>query len=306
MSALNGRLLSNGWQLVWTNEDPRSLSEADYMMPKIVPGSFFGNNVVKAMYLEPEHLTSIPSIVVIWFLMARQLEASAKKGMPRLDLQNGLVEVPTIPARSVALFGHTYGDSGNGNDAPSDEDQASDDDIDEDDLGTFTQTRYVHGVAEYILQQKGMSLDGRAVHSSWPNRQVQAYKEVIRWQENGMKRFQLVDTFLIVHDIRDGGVGRRLRCEWYGEQLFWSNVTDGVHGNKTGPNRDLEDLSLSYILHREKREGRLRRLLPDNKWGEKIQDYRKAIGGSKEVKSQESGTEYFVTLQGRMKSRKMY
>ena len=65
MSALNGRLLSNGWQLVWTNEDPQSLSEADYMMPKIVPGSFFGNNVVKAMYLEPEHLTSIPSIVVI-------------------------------------------------------------------------------------------------------------------------------------------------------------------------------------------------------------------------------------------------
>lgn len=305
----NGRLVSNGWRLIWTDQDSQSLSEADYTMPKILPGSFVGTNMFKAMYLEPQHVASIPSKFVMWFLMGRKLDALAKKAMTRLGGNDEMVVVPAVPARSMSLFGHTH-DSDYDYDYDYDKDQKKSSNfnrgnVDGDNRLTFAQTKYTKGVAEYILQQKGMSLARRGTYSSWPNRQLQAYNEAIRWYD-GTARLRLADTFFIVHHIRDDSVSRCLRCEWYEEQLFWSNSTDLSSGNKTGPNRDLEDLSLSYVLHRRRREGRL---IPDEKWGEKIQRNVEALQASKQPESLESNAverDYFVMLRERMKSRRVY
>ncbi|MGK3753319.1 MAG: hypothetical protein ACI8RD_005626 [Bacillariaceae sp.] len=280
----NGQVSNNGWKLIWVDEDERSLSEADYMMPKMIPESIVNDGVQKAFYLEPQHFDVLPSLQIIWYLMGRQLDAKAK---PKSNLPGESQGNEMIPSRHIDLFAHSYNVTSFNSD-PTKED-------------------YMSNAAKFILEQKGKSTQG---YNSFQNntRQFEVYAKSITWQkaqETG-SGFQLVDTPLMIYSVNSVR-SKRLRCEWYEEHLFWSNEND---------NRNLEEISLSYVLHRWRRQ---RRLLPlsdeDTTWGELVM-----IGESGEAISpldeeqdtyeeeniSTSTSQHFVKLYNPLKARTAY
>jgi hypothetical protein len=271
---LNGKLLHNNWLLIWSKrDDTDTMTEADYMMPKIVPGNFFGGNVTKAFYVEPTLVYSLPSLQIMWYLMAKQLDAKKQKGRTTRVTRSGtsvgeLVELPVVPARHVALFTHSFG-------LPE----------------PLSSEISMDAVAKFVLAQKGQGSE----RSLWPRRQMQFYDNALE-----RSRVQLVDTFILIHNL-ESDRSRRLRCEWYEEQLFWSNDQDGR-------NRDLEDLSLAFVLARWRTENRLVPAVDDDDiWGERIVDLSK---GDKveiiETATESPPSQYFVRLHKPMKARRQY
>ena len=237
----NGQVSNNGWKLIWVDKDENSLSEADYMMPKIMPESIVSDGVVKTFYLEPQHFEVLPSLQIIWFLMRRQLDAKAR---PTVTVPGG--KQGMVPSRHIDLFTHTYNTTMM--------------------QSHPLQAEYITDAAKFILNQKGDMTreDGNFFHNNNNNRQFEVYSKSITWQNAHEKRseFQLVDTTLMIYSV-DSVLSKRLRCEWYEEHLFWNNRSS---------NRNLEELSLSYVLHRWRRRKRLLTLPNEDtlSWGEMI------------------------------------
>ena len=267
-SDLNGKLSHNRWRLVWLqHDDKESLTEANYMMPKIAPGNFFSKNVTKAFYLEPNIMKSIPPLQLIWILLAKSLDAKGQKGPQRKRIfRSGTaigqtVAFPPAPARHIALFAHSFNIS----------DAAMED-------------YKMETIAKFILKQKGLEPE-----DIWPRSQLQYYDHALE-----MYDFDPVDTFLLIHNLQSDR-SRQIRCEWYEEHLFWSD--------RDKRNRNLEDLSLSFILARRRSENRL--VYFDEQWGERVVETSK--GDVLEVDPwKHSPSQYFVKVNEPMKARKQY
>jgi hypothetical protein len=159
---MNGNIQYNGWTLVWTEETKQSLTEADLMLPKIVPRTLFGENITRALYIEPQHFKSLPSLPVVWFLLSKQLDekAIAKKG---------------LPSRITSLFAHNF-----------------------ELTGTMEEILSFDGLFKYILKQKRLDQDR---DSAWPRKQINFYDHILAMSE-GKFAFQFIDTALIIHDFR--------------------------------------------------------------------------------------------------------
>ena len=266
----NGKISNNGWRLVYVNQDETSLSEADFMMPKITPGSFVSKNTTKALYMEPEHLKTLPPLQVVWYLMSRQLDAKAVPA--REGYKKGqFVNLPPVPEKHITLFGHSLDVSAARLD--------------------ISKPTYMTKLAEFTLRQKRRDPQSQSV---WPKRQIEAYSKSIRWQDQ-IVDFRPVDTFLMIHNLGYKR-SRKLRCEWYDEQLFWEN------------NRNLEDISMSYVMYRWRLKEWLRSTTvtddeePDETagqvWGEQMMDEPISAGSP--------SSHYFVKLYASMRARKFY
>ena len=170
----------------------------------------------------------------MWFLMGRQLHAPAQ------IKDVGIHREWLIPERQIEFFIHTYNESNIL-------------------LLDSTKPDFIPKAARFILQQNGkIRLAEESILRKFnTTRQSKAYTSSLIWQKEEGLKFQLVDTPLIIYMVHNTR-GRQFRCEWYEEQLFWSNEE----------NRYLEGLSLSYVLHRWRRRGRLFRNTFDSKWGE--------------------------------------
>ena len=302
LSDLNGKLVYNDWTLVWLEkDDSTSLNEADYMMPKIAPGPLFNSNVSRAMYIETDHLTTVPPRPVMWFLMARQLDVSRQRARISHVRRSGTtiskpVVLPPTAARHTALFAHYM--------------RITTELLDTTDILASN----VHAMAKYILQQKGMYPDGK-----WPRRQLQSYETLLRLSQGYGKSTQVIDlmlpdTYILIHKLQSDR-SRNLRCEWYEEQLFWSS--------EQNLNRDLEDLSLAFVLEKWRAQERLVQDT-DGGWGYRIMDPSKESspdgeGGDDTVESDTAvetfvvnatqttpPSQYFVRLHQPMTVRKQY
>ena len=211
-------------------------------------------------------MDSLPPLQVIWFLLNKSLDAKSQKARTTRVMRSGTsigksVGLPPTPARHVALFAHNYG--------------ISHVDLEE---------RQAGAIARFVLEQKGQGPE-----RDWPRRQLEFYDHALE-----MYPFRLVDTFLVIHNLQSNR-SRRLRCEWYEEQLFWSHEDDR--------NRDLEDLSLAFVLAKWRKQ---QRLIPlDDTWGERIVDPTKGDVVDPDPYGP-SPSQYFVKLHNPMKARKRY
>ena len=221
-------------------------------MPKIAPGSFFSKGVIKAIYLEPQHLTHLPPLPILWYLMSTQMD---KKG--RRDRG--------IPSKHISFFTHILG-------------------LSKSDIEFST----ADALAQFVLQQKDH--DWNEYH--WPTRQTSFYDYVLH-EPNYPMDFEITDTYLIVHDLQSDR-SRRLRCEWYEEQLVWSN-------HQKSQNRNLEDLSLSYVMAKWRKENRL--VVEDESWGERLFTMEDMLTSHRH---RQTASRYFIRLHKRMKSRRRY
>jgi hypothetical protein len=184
----NGNLIHNGWKLFWPTSD---MEPADAKLLKIAPGKFFGANVTKAMYLEIQQMEKLPSLPILYFLMARQLDSKEIKPKTKLVKQPGtsvevLTQVPGKSARHMALFSHAH--------FYPDLEQPFHD---------------VQDIARFLLQQKGL-----------PNSLLWQHRLPLQVYQLLPKIKKLSDTFLVVHNLQSQ-TSRRLRCEWYKEHLLW-------------------------------------------------------------------------------------
>ena len=190
--------------------------------------------------INPESIVS-PNVEVVFYI-----EPEHYKIVPPLQLwfemskhMVAAVEIRDdylIPERRIAFFAHAYNEST----------------VEHLDV---TESDYISKAVKLILEQNNkMSFD--EVQNFQTARQRQAYSSSLMWQKEELE-FELIDTALMmykVHDIR----ARQFRCEWYEEQLFWGNEN----------NHNLEGLSLSFVLNRWRRRGRLLRNAIEEKWGE--------------------------------------
>jgi hypothetical protein len=241
----NGKVSNNGWILVWVDEDEESIPQADSMIPKTNPESILNPSVQYVFYVEPHHYELLPPLQVMWFLMARQLSTPVQRKDDRSGtyeknrrIRTGLSEL--TPERHIAFFSHTYHDS----------------DIEHLDS---KKPDFIRKAAKFILEQSSKSILPQDVASQKfsTTRQSEAYVRTLLNQKEDGLNFELVDTALMIYPIYNFR-GRQFRCEWYEEHLFWSNED----------NRNFDGLSLSYVLHRWRRRGRLLRNTIDDKWGE--------------------------------------
>jgi len=232
----NGEVSSNGWTLVWIDEDDESISQADSLIPKIVPENILDPSVQYVFYVEPHHFKILPPLQIMWFLMSRQLSSGAYSK----DAKSGTKKEWLIPERHIAFFTHAYNESNIEHLDP-------------------TKADYIPKAAKFILEQNGKSskTEGDISQGFETTRQSKAYTNALTWEKEGISKFELLDTPLIIYPVHNAR-GRQFRCEWYEEQLFWSNED----------NRYLEGLSLSYIFHRWRRRGILLRNTNDDRWGE--------------------------------------
>jgi len=213
--------------------------------------------------LEPSNIQALPSLPILWFLMSKQLDQRKIPGRDKIVRRSGTsvestVHIPGIPAKHVAMFSHWFGSQ------------------EHDTAGA---------IAKDILDQKGIGWE-----RPWPTQQMSFYDHAMR--DFGLK---VPDTFLVVHNVQSDR-SRRLRCEWYEEQLFWSTDDGEEHRS-----RDLEDLTLAFVLARWRAEGRL---IPDDEtWGERMLT-RDELKDKKEDDSRSS--EYFVKMHRPMAVRRKY
>lgn len=122
-----------------------------------------------------------------------------------------------------------------------------------------TKPDFIEKAAEFLLlqQDKFVVKEGHTAQKLKTTRQFQAYANSLLWQKEDGVNFELVDTALMIYPIHNFR-GKQFRCEWYEEQLFWSEED----------HRHLEGLSLSHVLHRWRRRGGLLPNTDEDKWGE--------------------------------------
>eukprot|EP00536_Pseudo-nitzschia_multiseries_P004774 jgi/Psemu1/285338/fgenesh1_pg.82_\ len=289
INELNGKVSNNGWKLVWIDIDDDSISQMDSMIPKILPETLLHPNVQFVFYLEPNRFEALPALQLMWFLMDQQLSAAARTRHSKGDPD----KVWSYPEQHVALFTHTYRDT---------------------DVAHLDQRKpdFMARAAKFIFEQNGEigALKDEVQMQLSNFQQLQSYQNSFQWRKDEELKFQLVDTPLMIYPINNR-LGQRLRCEWYEEHVFWSYEE----------NRNLESLSLSYILHRWRRQERFFLNSADEKWGEMIMvgDDGKALSPSDivfrslvdKVEAGEgidppSAPQHFVKLHSPLNARKFY
>ena len=226
----NGQLSSNRWILVWVEGNDELMHQADLMIPKTNPESLLSLDVVYVFYIEPQHYKVIPPLQ-LFYEMTEQTSIAAQRTDEYL-----------IPEKHVAFFTHAYNES-------------AFEHLD------VTKSDYVSEATKIIIEQNNKtSLHNEGAFQAFKSsRQNEAYSISLIWQKEAGVEFELIDTALMlypVHNIRS----RQFRCEWYEEQLVWSNDN----------NRNLEALSLSFVLNRWRRQGKLLPNTIGDNWGEMV------------------------------------
>jgi len=285
-SEWNGEVSNNGWKLVWIDVGEDSMSQMDSLIPKILPETLLHTNVQAVFYLEPHNFDVLPALQIIWFLMDQQLTAAARTRPSKSKTD----KIWSYPEQHVAVFSHTYRDTGL--------DQSKPD--------------FMARAAKFILEQNGYvaAFKNEEQFQLYNNQQLQAYQNSFEWRKDNELKFELVDTPLMIYAMHNR-LGQRLRCEWYEEHLFWSNED----------NTGLEGLSLSYVLYRWRGQKRLFLNSAEDKWGEMIMlgDDGKALSSSgvvfkslvdkvedRETIEPPSGPQHFVKLHSPLNARRSY
>ena len=211
-SELNGRVSMNNWILVAVDAVTETMERSDLMLPKTNPESLFGKNVQHAVYIETRHYRFVPPLQICYEIIDRMKVAA--------EVQDDYL----LPRRDTVFFIHLYI-------------KKDDNQLDQ------MEPDYISEAAKFIRKQnndKVLSGD-EPMEKFYSTRQNEAYTRSLLWEKEAIE-FELVDTSFMVYSLHDFR-SRQLRCEWYEEELFWSNEN----------NENLEGLSFAYVLHRWRR-----------------------------------------------------
>jgi len=228
----NGFLQSNGWTLVWVpfhNDD--TLSDADNALPLIDPGRLFAPSVFKAVFLGSSGFarTSDNMLLRVLLHMDRvKLDSHSVKERRSGTKVSRWVSRPPERARRAILF---VGEP------PAEEipTNASD----------FVEMLGAQG----MVSAKQLTFYQQAAHLVQINDQRPEHE--IRQTVYNSFPYQWTRLSILIHDFTMEE-SRQLRCDWYDEHLFW------------GDSRNLEELSLAYVIAKRRIESDLGENLGDD------------------------------------------
>lgn len=221
----NGRIKSNGWTLVWIpNHDDETLSDADNALPLVDPSRLFADSVQKAIFLGSSEFarTSNNMLLRVFLHMDRvKLEGHAiKEKRPGTQVSRWVPQPPERARRAILFAGE-----------PPDEDMP-------DNASDFVDMLD----AKDVVSTKQLAFYQQAAHLIQTNDMRPEYE--IRQTVYPSFPFQWTRLSIIIHDFTMDE-SRQLRCDWLDEHLFW------------GQSRNLEELSLAYVIARRRIEGSL-------------------------------------------------
>lgn len=215
-----------GWSLLKVPTDKSTITEAEYVLPKLSPGLLFDVTVAKAVFVDPASVKIPGAEGIVAFV--RSIDAPSRGGKPMRIQRSGTTIsrwdwVSDTPARFVMLFGH--------------------------------EDPRVYSTESLASRVKNIADRDGARSSTRLANQLQFYEHAAHLVQSTESRrldelrppyyknfpFHFLRSNMIVHDLRVDQA-RLLRCEWYDEQVFW-----GVH--------NLEDVSLAYVLAKRRVRG---------------------------------------------------
>ena len=226
----NGSRKAGHWIVVTVPGTEYTMSEYARSLAKLNPSLFFDENVEKAMYINHERiiLTTDQAMGVMYHMDLPARKKHEKKTIvDKITGENKDIWLPPQPQRHSVLFTAQY--------------------------TKHHDTSNVKDVARFVMKSNGIAetKDIRAQVSFYeeathytrsevlrsPN-----YQDFIRPKLNSFP-FNFVHSSWLVHKL-NSEFGHNLRCEIYEEHSLWGN-------------RDMEDLSISFVLARNRVKMRL-------------------------------------------------
>lgn len=225
----NGSLKYGYWIIVTVPGSQYSMPEYERSLVKLNPTHFFHENIEKAMYINHARvvLTTDQAMGVMYHL---DLPARKKREKTTIIDEHTKepkdIWLPPHPQRHTVYFTNKY-------------------------IHKSPDTSNVKNLARFVMKANGLAetKDIRA--------QVSFYEEAAHFTRTTMQRspnyqdvyqenlfpFDYIRSTWLVHELKSE-VGRNLRCEMYEEHSLWGN-------------RDMEDLSMAFVLAKNKVKMRL-------------------------------------------------
>lgn len=236
----NGSRKAGHWIIVTVAGTQYSMPEYERSLAKLNPTHFFHEGVQKAMYINLERviLTTDQAMGVMYHMdLSARNHPEKKTIVDEKTKENKDIWLPPQPQRHSVFFTNKYRQKGD------------------------SDTSSVKNLARFVMRAYDIAetKDIRA--------QVAFYEEATRYTRSNMLRspnyqdfhqanlfpFDFLRTSWVVHELKSE-FGRNLRCEIYEEHSLWGN-------------RDMEDLSISFVLAKNKVKMRLGTMV-DNRFAD--------------------------------------
>ena len=238
LNEYNGKLTMNGWTLVWIPDMTATVSERDRSLIRIDPSRFFSYAVRKAMYVESVDIMTLSNDDIMETILSQTVHEEHTETYHTTELREGFddlyrsIEHPPSLARSVTFLARELPS----NVCPSNPAQ-------------FINLLVERGVPNV----KGRHLN----YYKQMNHYIQVDMNRPVEDSDGSSPFVWISRDYFVHDLTTE-MAHMFRCQWYDAHLYW------------GPESivaDSEELSLAYILAKQRVEGRIGLpLLDDMSW----------------------------------------
>jgi hypothetical protein len=228
----NGKIRVDGWTLIWTPVgDDETLSDADNALPVIDPSRFFADSVKKAMFIgAPEFEKTSDSMLLRVFLHMDRPEFpehSIRETRSGTKVSRWVPQ-PSERARRAMLFA---------GEPPANE------------MPRNAEEFVKMAGAKKMIPAKQLSFYTQAAHLVQTNDLRPEFE--MRDTVYPSFPYQWTRLSLLIHDFTMDE-SRQLRCDWFDEYLFW------------GSNRNLEELSLAYVIGKRRIEGEIGPNLEDS------------------------------------------
>jgi nucleoside-diphosphate-sugar epimerase len=233
---LNGRLLYQGWILVWPDAVPDSLPHSSRFLLKLSPGRMFAKSVKHAVFIE-EGFGVSPKHDDIKFLV-EQLKRQALPGrtVKKKSPPKTKIRLPAEPPRRAVILMAELRQQ---------ESKRS--------RTVERETLSIRQASRFMRFETGEASLGR--ESSVLKAQREFYERMVSFVNRNTMRSPTEPqyTFAMKHWARTRWVvhdleleeGRQLRCEWYDEHLQWDGST-------------LDQLSFAYVMAKRELERRIK------------------------------------------------
>jgi hypothetical protein len=238
----NGKLIKDGWTLVWMSDT--KVSESDRSLIRIDPSRFFASTVQKAIYVEADRIMTLSNDEVMDTILSNTVHDAHTETYYTTELREGYddlyrsIEHPPSHARAVTFLA---------SELPSE-------------IRPNNPAQYMELLSNRVPNVKGRHLN----YYKQMNHYIQVDMNRPVEDSDGTSPFVWISRDYFVHNLRTNE-GHTFRCQWYDAHMYWGPETIVA---------DSEELSLAYVIAKQRVEGRIGfPLLDDPTWYPQLNPY---------------------------------
>ena len=230
---LNGRILHQGWILVWVPDTMDGENADEMWLPKLTPGRLMHEDVRYAMFVD-EFFTVTPNIDDVQFLIS-EMHRPALRERPfhKVDENGKKIKfiLPAEPERRAAIMMNNIKQKKSKDEETGDAEKIS-----------------VYDAAKFMVYESGG--DPSQSDPKPLKRQREFYERVtsfvnrddLRSVAEPVHKYEMnhwIRSRWVVHDLKTEE-GRQIRCDWFREHAHWGNPLDQLSFAHVMAVRELE------------------------------------------------------------------